>query len=38
MGSSLIEIGEATVEKKIIHVENGVEKPIKPGGWEHFKN
>lgn len=38
MGSSLIEIGEVTADKKILHVENGVEKPIKPGGWEHFKD
>lgn len=37
-GCSLIELGEAIKDKKIVYVENGIEKPIKKGGWEHFKN
>ncbi len=37
IGSSLIEIGEATAEEKITYVDEGVEKPVKLGGWEHFK-
>ena len=37
IGSSLIEIGEATAEEKIVYVDEGVEKPVKLGGWEHFK-
>lgn len=37
VGCTLIEIGEATTEKEIILVEDGVSKPIARGGWNHFK-
>ena len=37
VGCTLIEIGEATEEKEIIHVEDGVSRPIERGGWDHFK-
>ena len=37
VGCSLIEIGEATADRCIVYVDDGVEKPIRPGGWEHFK-
>jgi len=37
VGCTLIEIGEATEEKEIIHVEDGVSKSIARGGWDHFK-
>jgi thiamine-monophosphate kinase len=36
-GCSLIELGEAIQDKKIVYIEDGIEKPIKKGGWEHFK-
>ncbi len=35
-GGELIVLGEATADKKIIFVEDGVENPIEKGGWEHF--
>jgi thiamine-monophosphate kinase len=37
VGCALIEIGEVTGEKEIIHVEDGVSRPIERGGWDHFK-
>ena len=37
VGCSLFEIGEATADRRIVYVENGVEKPVKHRGWEHFK-
>jgi thiamine-monophosphate kinase len=33
----LIELGRATDNKRITLVEEGREKPIGKGGWEHFK-
>jgi thiamine-monophosphate kinase len=32
----LIELGEAIEKRKIFRSENGMEKPIERGGWEHF--
>ncbi len=29
-------IGQVTDEKKIVYVEDGIEKRIMPKGWEHF--
>ncbi len=37
VGCTLIEIGKATEEKEIIHVEDGISRPIERGGWDHFK-
>jgi len=37
VGCTLIEIGKVTEEKEIIHVEDGVSRPIERGGWDHFK-
>jgi len=37
VGCTLIVIGKVTKEKEIVHVEDGVSKPIKRGGWDHFK-
>jgi len=37
VGCTLIEIGIATEENEIIHVEDGVPRPIERGGWDHFK-
>lgn len=37
VGCTLIEIGKVTEEKEIIHVEEGVSRPIERGGWDHFK-
>jgi len=37
VGCTLIEIGEVTKENEIIHVEDGVSRPIERGGWDHFK-
>jgi len=34
---TLIEIGEATADRSIVYVDDGVEKTIKTRGWEHFK-
>ena len=36
-GADLLELGVVTKERKIVHVEGGVEKPIGRGGWEHFR-
>ena len=36
-GCSLMEIGVATRDRRLIYVDEGVEKPIGVG-WEHFKN
>lgn len=35
-GADLHELGVVTKEKKIVYIEDGVEKPIGKGGWEHF--
>ena len=35
-GADLIELGVVTKNRKIIYVEDGVEKPVGKGGWEHF--
>jgi thiamine-monophosphate kinase len=35
-GADLHELGEVTKEKKIVYVEDGSEKLIGKGGWEHF--
>jgi len=37
VGCTFIEIGEVTEENEIIHVEDGVSRPIERGGWDHFK-
>jgi thiamine-monophosphate kinase len=37
VGCSLVEIGETTYERDIVFVEDNVAKPIRKGGWEHFK-
>ncbi|MBA7482937.1 thiamine-phosphate kinase [archaeon] len=37
VGCTLIEIGRATEENEIIHVKDGVSRPIERGGWDHFK-
>jgi thiamine-monophosphate kinase len=36
-GSKLIEIGRVVPGKRITYVEDGVEKPVASGGWEHFR-
>jgi thiamine-monophosphate kinase len=36
-GTELIELGVVTKGKGIVYVEDGVEKPIGKGGWEHFR-
>ena len=36
-GADLLEIGVVTKEKRIVYIEDGVEKPVGKGGWEHFK-
>ena len=36
-GADLIELGVVTKGKDIVYVEDGVEKPIGKGGWEHFR-
>ncbi|MFQ6053823.1 MAG: thiamine-monophosphate kinase, partial [Candidatus Bathyarchaeia archaeon] len=38
VGCRLIEIGEATADKRIVFMKDGVERPIEPLGWEHFKS
>jgi thiamine-monophosphate kinase len=35
-GADLIELGVVTKNRKIIYVEDGIEKPVGKGGWEHF--
>jgi thiamine-monophosphate kinase len=37
VGCQLIEIGEVISQKSIYYMDKGVEKRIKPIGWEHFK-
>jgi len=37
VGANLIELGEVTPNKRIVYVENGAEKEIGSGGWEHFR-
>ena len=37
LGGDLIEIGEVTEEKQIVYKDGDQLKPIKAGGWEHFK-
>jgi thiamine-monophosphate kinase len=36
-GSRLIEIGRVVAGRKITYLEDGVEKPVAFGGWEHFR-
>jgi len=36
VGCELIVLGEATADKRIVYVEDGVEKPVGKGGWDHF--
>jgi thiamine-monophosphate kinase len=36
-GAELIELGVVTKGKDIVYVEDGIEKPIGKGGWEHFR-
>ena len=35
-GGDLIELGVVTKDRRIVYVENGAEKCIGKGGWEHF--
>jgi len=37
VGCELITLGEATSKREIVYLEEGVEKPLKRVGWEHFK-
>ena len=37
VGVSLIELGEVTKKRDIVYVEDGEEKPVGSGGWEHFR-
>jgi len=37
VGCDLIEVGRATSDLNIVYVEDGAEKAVRPGGWEHFK-
>ncbi len=37
VGCELIELGITLADPRIVLVEEGVEKPIGKGGWEHFK-
>lgn len=37
VGCELIELGETLADPRITLVEDGVEKLIRKGGWEHFK-
>ena len=38
VGCELIELGHVTAKRTILMVENGVERPVEKGGWEHFKS
>ena len=38
VGCSLIVIGEVTGEKDIALAVDGALKPIRRGGWDHFKS
>jgi len=38
VGCSLIEFGEATSDRSIVYRVDGVEKPIRPKGWDHFSS
>ncbi len=35
-GADFLELGVVTKDRKIVYVEDGVEKPVGKGGWEHF--
>jgi thiamine-monophosphate kinase len=35
-GADLIQLGVVTKDRKIVYVEDSVEKPVGKGGWEHF--
>jgi len=35
-GADLHELGVVTKDKKIVYIEDGSEKLIGKGGWEHF--
>ena len=37
VGGELIEIGEVTEEREIVYMVGDQMKPIRTGGWEHFK-
>jgi len=36
-GCDLIEVGVATADRRIVHVDDGTERPITQSGWEHFR-
>lgn len=38
VGGDLTEIGEVTEEKEIVYKDGDRLKPIRAGGWEHFKS
>jgi thiamine-monophosphate kinase len=35
-GADLVELGVVTKDRKIVYIEDGIEKPVGKGGWEHF--
>ena len=35
-GADLIQLGVVTKDRKIVYLEDGAEKPVGKGGWEHF--
>ena len=35
-GADLLQLGVVTKDRKIVYVEDSVEKPVGKGGWEHF--
>lgn len=35
-GADLLQLGVVTKDRKIVYVEDGAEKPVGKGGWEHF--
>jgi thiamine-monophosphate kinase len=37
VGADLHELGEVTSDKRIVYVEDGKEKEVGSGGWEHFR-
>jgi thiamine-monophosphate kinase len=37
VGCELVELGRATADRRILLVEDGAEKPVARGGYEHFK-
>ncbi len=38
VGCELVEMGYVTGEVEIVYLDDGIEKPILHGGWDHFKS